>query len=73
LIGLNLVGLKRKGFTTDRIRLLKEIYRILLQSNESLDQRVADASVLADEDQDAQHLVDFVAKSTRGLTVHGRD
>jgi len=73
LIGLNLVGLKRKGFTTDRIRLLKEIYRILLQGNESLDQRIADATVLADEDEDAQHLVDFVAKATRGLTVHGRD
>jgi len=73
LVGLNLVGLKRKGYSRDRIRTLKEIYRILLQSSENLDQRIAEALVLAEEDEDALHLIDFVAQARRGLTVHGRD
>ncbi len=73
LAGLNLLGLKRQGMTTDRIRLLKEVYRILLQSNDSLDQRVAEANVLAEGDDCAEHLVTFVSTSKKGLTVHRRD
>jgi len=73
LAGLNLVGLKRQGMSTERIRLLKEVYRILLQSNDSLDQRLAEANVLAEGDDCAEHLVDFVSHSKKGLTVHRRD
>jgi len=73
LAGLNLVGLKRQGLGLERIRLLKEVYRILLQSNDSFDQRLAEANVLAEGDDCAEHLVDFVRTSKKGLTVHRRD
>jgi len=73
LAGLNLVGLKRQGLGLERIRTLKEVYRILLQSNDSLDQRLAEAKVLAEGDDLAEHLVEFVNTSKKGLTVHRRD
>jgi len=73
LAGLNLVGLKRQGLGLERIRLLKEVYRILLQNNDSLDQRLAEANVLAEGDDCAEHLVEFVSTSKKGLTVHRRD
>ncbi|PCI43229.1 MAG: acyl-[acyl-carrier-protein]--UDP-N-acetylglucosamine O-acyltransferase [Proteobacteria bacterium] len=73
LAGLNLVGLKRQGLGLERIRTLKEVYRILLQSNDSLDQRLAEAKVLAEGDDLAEHLVAFVSTSKKGLTVHRRD
>jgi len=73
LAGLNLVGLKRQGLDLERIRMLKEVYRILLQSNDSLDQRLAEAKVLAEGDALAEHLVEFVSTSKKGLTVHRRD
>jgi UDP-N-acetylglucosamine acyltransferase len=73
LAGLNLVGLKRQGLGLERIRMLKEVYRILLQSNDSLDQRLAEAKVLAEGDDLAEHLVEFVSTSKKGLTVHRRD
>ncbi len=73
LAGLNLVGLKRQGLGLERIRMLKEVYRILLQSNDSLDQRLAEARVLAEGDDLAEHLVAFVSTSKKGLTVHRRD
>jgi UDP-N-acetylglucosamine acyltransferase len=73
LAGLNLVGLKRQGLGLERIRMLKEVYRILLQSNDSLDQRLAEAKVLAEGDDLAEHLVAFVSTSKKGLTVHRRD
>jgi len=73
LAGLNLVGLKRQGLGLERIRMLKEVYRILLQSNDSLDQRLAEAKVLAEGDELAEHLVAFVNTSKKGLTVHRRD
>lgn len=73
LAGLNLVGLKRQGLGLERIRLLKEVYRILLQSNDSLSQRLAEANMLAEGDDCAEHLIDFVSTSKKGLTVHRRD
>ncbi|MDQ6967541.1 MAG: acyl-ACP--UDP-N-acetylglucosamine O-acyltransferase [Mariprofundaceae bacterium] len=73
LAGLNLVGLKRQGLGLERVRMLKEVYRILLQSNDSLDQRLAEAKVLAEGDGLAEHLVAFVSTSKKGLTVHRRE
>lgn len=73
LAGLNLVGLRRRGFGSERIKLLKEIYRLLLQGSGSIESRLAEAERLAADDADAQHLVEFVRTSEKGLTVHRRD
>jgi len=73
LAGLNLVGLKRQGASSDKIRLLKEVYRVLLQSTDSLEQRLAEADILAEGDEYAEYLVEFVRTSKKGLTLHRRD
>ncbi|MBF0282346.1 MAG: acyl-ACP--UDP-N-acetylglucosamine O-acyltransferase [Zetaproteobacteria bacterium] len=73
LAGLNLVGLKRRGFTSKDVRLLKEIYRVLFQNSDPIEQRLAEADVLAEDDGHALHLIQFVRDATRGLTMHRRD
>ncbi|MDX8398047.1 MAG: acyl-ACP--UDP-N-acetylglucosamine O-acyltransferase [Mariprofundaceae bacterium] len=73
LAGLNLVGLRRQGMNRERISLLKEVYRVLLQNSDSLDQRLAEADVLAEDDEHAEHLVEFVRTSKKGLTLHRRE
>jgi len=73
LAGLNLVGLRRRGFSNERIKVLKEIYRILLQGSGNIESRLAETEGLAGDDADAKHLVEFVRTSEKGLTLHRRD
>jgi len=73
LAGLNLVGLRRHGFNHERIKVLKEIYRILLQKKGNIETRIDEAMAIAGEDEDARHLIEFVRTSERGMTVHCRD
>jgi len=74
LSGLNIIGLKRKGYNLKQIGHLKEIYRLLLQEKGKRDERVAEAeTLLASNDEVGHSLVDFVRSAQRGLTTHGRD
>ena len=63
--GLNVVGLRRAGFSASDIRTLKEGYRLLLRSNlllaDALEKMTALGSPLVDE------MVGFVRRSKRGF------
>jgi len=67
-IGLNAIGLARRGFTPERIAELKQAYRLLFRSN----LRVEDAaSRMRDElpaSPELDHFVRFALDSQRGLT-----
>ncbi len=73
LSGLNLVGLKRRGFSLQDVKLLKQLYRILLQSNESLADRIEQAQPVAGENSHAREMLEFIGSAQRGLVVHKRD
>jgi len=73
LVGLNSVGLKRQKTSMTSLRIMKSIYRLLLQSSTtSLKERLQAAEALAEGDEKALHLIDFVRTAKRGLTLHGR-
>jgi UDP-N-acetylglucosamine acyltransferase len=63
--GLNLVGLKRAGFSADELRELKDAYRILLGSHSTLDEQLAALAAL--KSARANHLIDFVRASKRSF------
>ena len=64
--GLNLVGLKRAGFSREEIGLLKSAYRLLYRSG--LKQEEALARIEAElVSEHTRHLVDFIRKSKRGI------
>lgn len=73
LAGLNLVGLRRRGFSNECIKVLKDIYRILLQGSGKIVDRMDEATSVAGDDVDARHLVEFVGSAERGVTTHRRD
>lgn len=73
LAGLNLIGLRRRGFSNERIRILKEIYRILLQGSGKIGERMSEAESIAGDDADVLHLIEFVRTAERGMTTHRRD
>lgn len=72
--GLNLVGLKRAGFSQDEIRSIKGAYRLLYLS--SLKQTEALSRIEAEfPSAHTRHLVEFVRRSKRGICgrTHGEN
>lgn len=69
LSGLNLVGLKRRGFSKDEIHNLRAAYRLLFASEGTLSERVDDVASMFEESGGVRDIVDFMrAESPRGLT-----
>ena len=65
--GLNLVGLRRRSFTADKIQEIQEIYRTIYQKglNNSDALREIEAAISASEERD--HIIKFVKNSERGI------
>jgi UDP-N-acetylglucosamine acyltransferase len=61
LAGLNLVGLKRRGFEREAIHGLRAAYRMIFSSEGTLRERVEDASRLFGSDRLVQDVVAFLA------------
>lgn len=64
--GLNVVGLKRAGFTPEEIAALKKAYKILYRSRLKLDDALERIAREIDGEH-ARHLVDFIRRSERGI------
>ena len=64
---INSEGLKRRGFTPEQIRNLKNAYRVLYRSELPLAQAVAELERLAVEQSELRDLLTFIASSTRSL------
>ncbi len=69
--GFNAEGLRRRGFSAERIALVKNMHRLLYRKGLTLDQAKSEIAalkgVVADGDADVQTLLDFLAASTRGI------
>ncbi len=70
LAGLNLVGLKRRGFTRDTIHDLRTAYRLIFAAEGAFQERVDDAAALFKERSEVIEIVDFIrAPAARPLCV----
>ncbi len=66
--GLNLVGLKRRGFDRETIHRLRAAYRMLFSEEGTLMERVADVAQMFADEPIVMEVVDFVrAQSDRAL------
>jgi UDP-N-acetylglucosamine acyltransferase len=69
LSGLNLVGLKRRGFSKDEIKSLRVAYRQLFAEEGLLSERIEDVAGQFSEVEGIMEIVEFMrAESQRGLT-----
>ena len=64
--GINSVGLRRAGFSTEQRGALKQAYRMLFRGGLSLAEALTEMTKLADENVD--HLAEFIQGSARGFT-----
>jgi UDP-N-acetylglucosamine acyltransferase len=65
--GINVEGLKRRGFTSETLSGLKKAYKIIYRSGNSLERAIAELTELGKQHQDVNYLVDFIKNSTRGI------
>lgn len=71
ICGLNVIGLRRNGFTPEVRLELRELYRRLFRSGRPL-RDVARAEAAAPHGPEARALLDFVMTSKRGVCAHAR-
>jgi UDP-N-acetylglucosamine acyltransferase len=72
LNGLNIVGLKRQGFTRDQIHNLRQAYRLLFSNEGTLMERLGDleSQKAFAEDVNVRRIIDFIkGSSDRSLCV----
>ena len=65
--GINLVGLERRGFSTEAIRTLKEAYRILYRSNLNTKQALEELARSFPVTAEIERLIRFIETSQRGI------
>jgi len=66
-VGLNIVGLRRRGFTGERINSIQEIYRYLYQSGYNTTQATERIENELPDSEDRNYILDFVRNSSRGI------
>ncbi|CAK0749426.1 acyl-(acyl-carrier-protein)--UDP-N-acetylglucosamine O-acyltransferase [Gammaproteobacteria bacterium] len=65
--GLNTEGLRRRGFSPETLRSLRQAYKILYRSGLPLEQAISQIQEMAEEYPEINPLVDMLSKATRGI------
>ncbi len=66
-LGINRVGLERKGYSREQVGELGRAFRILLRSAKNTTQALAELRALPEPSADIEHLIEFVASSEKGV------
>ncbi len=72
-VGLNIVGLRRRGFSSERINALQEIYRYLYLSGYNISQAVEHIEHELPTSDDRDVILGFVRASSRGIVRGNMD
>jgi UDP-N-acetylglucosamine acyltransferase len=67
LYGLNIIGLKRRGFKEENVRALKEAYRIIFRSSLLLKVAIVKVKNEVEDLPEIKQFVEFIEKSERGI------
>jgi len=74
LAGLNLVGLKRRGFSREKIHELRNAYRLLFAEEGTFQERLSDVAELFASNAEVMEIVSFVRNNTnRPLCMPNRE
>jgi len=69
ICGLNTVGLRRAGYTSEQRQALKGLYRRLFLDGKNITE-VVEAALMDSPDKQARTLLEFIAASKRGVCGH---
>lgn len=65
--GINSVGLRRRGFSTEKIREIQDIYRIIYQKNYNIAQAIAIVEAEMEATSERDIILQFIRNSKRGV------
>lgn len=65
--GVNVIGLERRGFSTERIEALRSAFRLLMQSKLNTTQALEQIHASLDRSPDIEELIRFIETSERGV------
>lgn len=66
--GVNLVGLRRRGFSSEKRAVVKEMFRIMFHSDLNTTQALHHIETTVEDCDERNHFLEFVRKSIRGIT-----
>jgi UDP-N-acetylglucosamine acyltransferase len=65
--GLNSEGIKRKGFSKETLKALREAYKIIYRSHNTIEVAKSELKLLSDKFPEVQNILTFLEKSERGI------
>jgi len=65
--GANTIGLERKGFSEERVKVLQRAFRLLLRSKMNTSQALAEMRKSLGDSEDVQELIRFIETAERGI------
>ena len=65
--GVNTIGLERKGFSEERLKVLQRAFRLLLRSKMNTTQALAEMRKSFGESEDVRELIRFIETAERGI------
>jgi UDP-N-acetylglucosamine acyltransferase len=65
--GVNQVGLERAGFSTDKIKPIKEAYRIIYRKKLNTGQAISEMREKWGTSEEVQAIVEFIEATERGI------
>ena len=66
-VGLNLVGLKRRGFSEETLRVIKKAYRLVFRSGLKVEEALARIDAELENIPELEVFVEFIRQSERGV------
>ena len=72
-VGLNVVGLRRRGFASEQINAIQEVYRLLYLSGYNISQGLEKIESELAETPERDEIVSFVRASSRGVVRGNMD
>lgn len=67
LYGLNAIGLKRRGYSDERVQALKQAYQMLFRSKLKRKEAIKEVKAKWSENPDVMAMVEFIERSERGV------
>lgn len=66
-VGVNTVGLQRRGFTKEGVQAIRNAYKVLYRNGKTLEEAKVEIADIARQHPEVQPFYDFFERSTRGL------
>lgn len=67
VVGINTVGLRRRGFSSDAVNSLRRAYKIIFRKGFTVQQAVAELELMQNECPEVVPMIDAMNQSTRGI------